>query len=116
MKKSLAQKFAREWVAAWNSHDLDKILLHYTDDFELSSPIIKIIANEESGVLKGKEAIKAYWSKALQLNPNLKFEFINAFTGVVSVIVNYRGHRGLSSEVFFFNDQGKVYKSCAHYE
>ena len=116
MEDSFAQKFAREWVEGWNSHDLDKILLHYTDDFELSSPIIRIIANEESGVLKGKAAMKAYWSKALQLNPNLKFEFINVFTGVNSVIVNYRGHRGLSSEVFFFNEQGKVYKSCAHYE
>lgn len=116
MEQSFAQKFGREWVEAGNTHDLDKILLHYTDDFELSSPIIKVIANEESGVLKGKEVIKTYWSKALQLNPNLNFEFINAFTGVNSVIVNYKGHRGLSSEVFFFNEQGKVYKSCAHYE
>lgn len=116
MNKIFAQQFGHEWIEAWNSHNIDVILSHYTEDFELSSPIIKIIANEESGMLKGKEAIKEYWLKAFQLIPDLHFEFINAFTGVDSVIVNYRGHRGLSSEVFFFNDLGKVYKSCAHYE
>lgn len=116
MEKIFAQQFGREWVEAWNSHNIDTILSYYTDDFEFSSPIIKIIANEESGKLKGKELIKEYWLKALQLKPDLKFEFINAFTGVNSIIVNYKGHRGQSSEVFCFNELGKVYKSGAHYE
>src|SRR5207302_4356035 len=28
-----AEAFAREWVDAWNAHDLARILSHYTDDF-----------------------------------------------------------------------------------
>ena len=28
-------RFAAEWIAAWNSHDLERILAHYTDDFEM---------------------------------------------------------------------------------
>lgn len=35
-----SQEFAREWIAAWNAHDLERILSHYTDDFEMSSPLI----------------------------------------------------------------------------
>ena len=32
-----AHEFAREWIAAWNSHDLELILSHYADDFEMAS-------------------------------------------------------------------------------
>ena len=39
MQKGFAERFAKDWVAAWNSHDLDSILEHYEDDFEMSSPI-----------------------------------------------------------------------------
>ena len=34
-----AQAFAEEWVAAWNAHDLERILAHYRDDFEIITPI-----------------------------------------------------------------------------
>lgn len=116
MDKEFAQKFALEWVEAWNSHDLDKILVHYAPDFEMTSPIIKQLANEPSGTLKGKEAVRKYWSKALEINPNLHFELLNVFLGVDTVVLNYRGHRGRSAEVFSFDTHGKVTKAYAHYE
>jgi ketosteroid isomerase-like protein len=40
MKPGFAERFAKEWVAAWNAHDLDRVLSHYEDDFEMPSPII----------------------------------------------------------------------------
>jgi len=40
VEKGFAEGFAKEWVAAWNSHDLDRILGHCDDDFEMSPPII----------------------------------------------------------------------------
>ena len=57
--KDWAQKFAREWVEAWNAHDLERVLSHYTHDFEMSSPFIAEFAGELSGTLKGKTG----WSK-----------------------------------------------------
>lgn len=42
-------------IDSWNSHDLDRILSHYSDDFEMSAPFIIRILGESSGVLKGKE-------------------------------------------------------------
>jgi len=116
MNNAFAKQFGQEWVAAWNTHDLVKILSHYTDDFVLTSPVICKIAEEPSGVLKGKKSIEAYWSKALQLSPDLNFKLIAVFTGINSVIVHYEGHRGLSSEIFYFNSNNKVYKSYAHYQ
>ncbi|HEX5049396.1 MAG TPA: nuclear transport factor 2 family protein, partial [Gammaproteobacteria bacterium] len=38
--QDFAQTFAHEWIDAWNSHDLDRILSHYADDFVMSSPRI----------------------------------------------------------------------------
>lgn len=51
--KPFAEQFARDWIEAWNGHDLDRILSHYADQFELSSPVIMGVAGEPSGTLKG---------------------------------------------------------------
>ena len=115
MEKRFAERFATEWIAAWNSHDLDRILTHYEDDFEMSSPIIPALVGEPSGKLRGKAAVGAYWAKALQKVPDLRFELVTALAGVDSVTVYYKGHRGLSAEVLHFNPSGKVRAAFAHY-
>jgi len=116
MEKEIANSFASEWIEAWNSHDLDKIMSHYSDDFEMNSPVITQLTNEKSGKLKGKVAVRAYWEKALSMNPSLHFEFINCFLGANSLIIHYKGHRGMAAETFIFNDEGKVKIAYAHYE
>lgn len=115
MKPGFAQHFAREWVAAWNSHDLDRILAHYEDDFEMSSPIIRTLAGEPSGKLRGKTVIGAYWAKALQALPDLRFELVHALAGADSVTICYKGHRGFTAEVLHFSPGGKVRAAFAHY-
>jgi ketosteroid isomerase-like protein len=113
--RDFAFRFAEDWIESWNSHDLDRILSHYTADFEMASPIIATIMNEVSGTLHGKEAIRAYWEKALAQLPELRFELVNVFVGAASATITYRGHRGLSAEVFWFNAEGRVYRAAAHY-
>ena len=115
MEKGFAEHFANEWIAAWNSHDLDRILSHYEDDFEMSSPVIPALGGEPSGKLRGKTAVGAYWAKALQKAPPLRFELLTALAGVDSVAVYYKGHRGLSAEVLHFSPGGKVRAAFAHY-
>jgi hypothetical protein len=61
--KTFADHFAADWIDSWNQHDLARILSHYTDDFETSSPVIINVASEPSGTLKGKEAVGSYWTK-----------------------------------------------------
>ena len=110
-----AEQFAAEWIEAWNAHDLGRILSHYTDDFEMTSPAIVRIGNEPSGVLKGKAQVGAYWAKAFDLVPDLHFELFTVLVGVASVTVYYRGPLGLGAEVFHFDDAGRVARSYAHY-
>jgi len=115
MDEGFAMRFAREWIAAWNSHDLERILAHYEDDFEMSSPIIPVLAGEPSGRLRGKGPVGAYWSKALGKTPDLHFDLVTVLAGVDSVTLYYRGHRGLSAEVLHFSASGKVRAAFAHY-
>ncbi len=115
MERRFAGRFAKEWIAAWHSHGLERILENYEDDFGMSSPIIATLAGEPSGTLRGKTAVRAYWAKALEKAPNLRFELLAALAGVDSVTVYYRGHRGLSAEVLHFGPRGKVRTAFAHY-
>ena len=113
--KGFADKFAADWIDAWNAHDLERILSHYTDDFEMSSPVIIKLAGELSGTLQGKAAVGGYWTKALELIPHLHFELLATLIGVNSITLYYHGHRGAAAEVFHFNQDGKVTRAYAHY-
>lgn len=116
MDKSFAEHFAADWIDSWNSHDLERILAHYEDDFEMSSPFIPQIAGEPSGTLRGKAAIGAYWRKALELIPDLQFELITTLLGVESITLYYKGAQGrLVAEVFHFGLNQKVVKAFSHY-
>ena len=111
-----ANVFADHWIAAWNARDLEMILSHYTDDFEMSSPVIIDTMGEPSGTLKGKDAIRVYWSKALARYPDLHFEKLHVLVGATTVTIIYYGVRGLAAEVFHFNANGKVDAAFAHYD
>jgi hypothetical protein len=115
MNKEFAAKFAHEWIEAWNARDLDRILSHYSDDFEMSSPFIAQVVGEKSGTLKGREAVRAYWQKAVARTSQLRFELLGVMTGVNSVVIHYQGPRGDSAEVFQFQENGKVVRAFAHY-
>jgi hypothetical protein len=116
MEKHQAEEFAKEWIAAWNSHELEQILSHYEDDFEMSSPAITLLTGEASGKLQGKTAVGEYWAGALKKYPDLRFELLNVARGASSVTLIYQGVLGLSVEVFFFSDSGKVVNAHAHYD
>jgi ketosteroid isomerase-like protein len=111
-----AEKFAQAWVDSWNSHDLDRIMSHYADDFEMTSPFIVRLMNEPTGTIKGKENVRAYWAKALERLPDLHFDLIEVLASVTSITVYYHAVLGKRAvEVLFFDENGKVRRGIAHY-
>jgi len=94
MRPEDARRFAAQWAAAWNAHDLDRILSHYADDFVMRSPVIVQMTGESSGSLRGKAAVGAYWGRALAAFPGLRFELLDVLCGMDSVTIYYQGHRG----------------------
>ena len=111
-----AQQFAAEWIAAWNSHDLERILEHYVDDFEMSSPLIVERMNEPSGILRGKSAVRPYWAKGLDAKPPLQFELLAVHVGVNKVGLVYRSvGRRFVVEVLTLNEARRITHGVALY-
>lgn len=102
-----AEDFARDWIAGWNSRDLDRILAHYADDFEMTSPLIVQRLGVADGKLKGKEAVRRYWSQGLAATPDLRFRLIDVIVGVHSVAIIYESHTLARTVVEYiqFNEQ-----------
>lgn len=115
IERDFAVEFAHRWINAWNRHDLDAVLSCYADDFIFSSPLVAAIAEEPSGTLCGKAAVRAYWSKGLERIPDLHFDLRDVLAGVDCVTLYYRGHRGMAAESFFFDESGKVKEAHACY-
>ncbi|MFT3924315.1 MAG: nuclear transport factor 2 family protein [Myxococcales bacterium] len=114
--QGFAEHFAHEWVAAWNAHDLDRIFSHYADDFEFSSPLIAQRGFSTTGTLRGKQAMRPYWSAGLASAPQLRFEIREVFAGADCVSIQYHSvGRGLVSEMFFFDEQRRVVRAAASY-
>jgi ketosteroid isomerase-like protein len=76
----------REWIAAWNSHDLERILALYAEDAEMTSDKIQALGLEPTGTLRGKDSLRMYWSRAFQLLPNLHFDLIDTYVSPDSVV------------------------------
>jgi ketosteroid isomerase-like protein len=54
------RQFAAEWVGAWNSHELERVLAHYDDNVVLKSPRIKLILGNDDARIRGKSALRDY--------------------------------------------------------
>ncbi|HEY5303718.1 MAG TPA: nuclear transport factor 2 family protein [Acidimicrobiales bacterium] len=105
MNQDHAHKFAREWVEAWNAHDLELILTHFTDDVVFTSPVAEKIVPGSEGVIRGKSDLRDYWREGLRLIPDLRFEVIGVYRGIDAIVIHYRNQNNrLVCEVLFFRD------------
>ncbi|MEO9574704.1 MAG: nuclear transport factor 2 family protein [Lentilitoribacter sp.] len=104
--------FAEAWEAAWNSHDLDRILAHYSSDIIFRSH--KAVRLTGSGELHGKDALRAYWAKALAEQPDLSFVVVDVLHGHGMLVIAYRNHRDvLAAETLRFGPDGLVVEASA---
>jgi len=104
MDQNTGARFAASWVQAWNDHDLDAVLAHFAEDAVFTSPVAAQVVPESAGVLRGKAAIRAYWSAGLARIPDLHFEVLAVYTGIDTLVLNYRNHvGGLVCEVLRFD-------------
>lgn len=104
MDETFAERFASDWLDAWNAHDLDAILRHFSDDVVFTSPLATRIVEGSDGVIRGKTSLRGYWSEGLRRNPDLHFEIEGLYVGVNTIVIHYRNHAGgLVNEVLTFD-------------
>ena len=108
--------FGREWISAWNSHDLERVLALYAENAEMTSDRIVALGLEGSGTLRGKDKLRMYWSTALQLLPNLHFDLIDTYVSPDSVVVFYQNERGAQiCEYLRLDGRGKIRQGSANH-
>ena len=117
LQASFAREFAQDWVDAWNSHDLARILTHYDDEVLLVSPVaLKLLGGD--GTVRGKAALREYFIRGLKAFPDLRFDLIDALWGVETIVVYYinnvRGSK--TAEVMLLNAAGKIRQVWANYD
>jgi len=109
--------FSQHWIQAWNSHDLEAVMAHYSDDVVFYSPFIQKLNNDPTGCIRGVKDLRAYFSKALIAYPDLQFEMYHVLEGVNSVVLYYRSVANrLAAEMMILNEEGKVIEVRAHYK
>ena len=116
MTEAEAQEFAQQWIALWNSHDLDRILSHYTEDVEVTSPLVETIMGPGRTTIRGKPALRDYWGAGLAKYPDLHFRLFRAYAGSQSLVLHYQSIQGLvGAECMEFDTAGLVRRVLAHY-
>lgn len=118
LQGSFVRQFAQEWVDAWNSHDLDRIVAHYDDEVRLVSPVALRLLNNGDGVVQGKRALREYFRRGLEAYPDLRFDLIEVLWGIETVVLCYasQGRGRKAAEVMLLTPAGKVRHVWANYE
>ena len=101
-----AVSFSRQWQQAWNAHDVEAVLERFHDEVVFSSPVAARLFPETAGVIRGKAALRHYWTEALTRIPNLRFAVEGVYQGVDTIVIAYLNQDGgLVSEVLTFDGE-----------
>jgi len=112
-----ARAFASDWIEAWNTHDLTRILSHYSSDIVFSSAFIAVLGADSSGSVCGREALRAYFMTALSKFPALEFRLRGVFRGVETLTLLYDSvHGRLAAETMVLDSAGQVTRCWAQYD
>lgn len=110
-------QIAADWIDAWNSHDLDRILAHYAAGVTVRSPRAREVVPESGGVVHGRAGVESYWRTALGAAPELRFRLEQAFTTVDGLAILYRNERDRRViEMMTFDRDGHIDNVTVAYE
>ena len=71
MNREEIEAFAMQWADAWNNRDHEKVLAHFHEEINFTSPTALAVVGMPT--VKGKNALRAYWTKALSRVETLRF-------------------------------------------
>lgn len=104
-----AVAFSERWVHNWNAHDVEAVLVDFHDDVVFTSPVAAKLFPETRGVVRGKTALRQYWTEAVARIPNLRFFVDGVYEGIDTIVIAYRNQNGDSvNEVLTFRDDAVI--------
>ncbi len=83
---------ANSWFVAFNSKDIEKLLVLYASDAEHYSPKLKVQQPETQGLIKGKKALRTWWQGAFDRLPTLRYEVVRLTPHEDRIFMEYVRH------------------------
>ncbi|WP_310646318.1 nuclear transport factor 2 family protein [Limnohabitans sp.] len=110
------QEFANDWLSAWNSKDLDKIVGFYADQVTMISPTVTELTGLQEGITLQKSDIKELYSKLFIQIPELHYSLVAVAVGIDTLTIHYTSCQcDMVADVIKFDDCWRVTKSHTYY-
>lgn len=112
MTSNEAHVFAEKWAEHWNTRDVEAVLAHFAECAVFSSPVALKVTGQAT--IHGKEALRAYWYRALANLSSLHFTINrvlwDAARSEVAIIYDreINGQRDRGAEVLRFDADSRV--------
>ena len=112
-----ANELAADWFQAWNNHDINRIMNHYSDDGQFTSPFVVKVMGIQSGTIRGKQNLRDYFATALKKYPDLCFKNLKVIPGLGSIVLCYESinHLDAAETMILNDDNGKITSVLCHY-
>jgi ketosteroid isomerase-like protein len=109
ISKNKLTELVRDWLSAWNSRDIERLMNHYHENVELSSPTIVKRWNIATGKLSGKDALRKHFSKGFEDVNHMSFELLGVLNGINGIVLVYRrGAYSMAADVITLDENGKA--------
>ena len=84
-----ARRLGEEWIAAWNSRDLDAIMALYAPGVSFQTPTAISSLGIPDGLISGAERLREHFRRGLERLPGLRFDLERVYAGVRSIAITY---------------------------
>ena len=89
LSESRGRELGEEWVAVWNSHDLDAIMALYAPGVRFQTPTAIASLGIQDGLIDGAERLREHFARGLARRPDLRFDLEHVYVGVRSIAITY---------------------------
>lgn len=113
------QQIANAWFDAFNKHDIEMLLSLYAEDAAHYSPKLKARQPETNGLIKGKPALRDWWTDAFTRLPNLHYTVLQLMANDSQVFMEYirqtPGEEDLQVAEVLVIENGKIIASRVYH-
>jgi len=109
-------EFAKQWLTAWNSRDIESILDCYSDEFLMVSPMVRQVTGNQTAVLLNKDELRALCTRIFDEIPELQYSLMGVSVGLNKLTIHYTSSEcELVADVMNFSEAWKIVSATTFY-